>query len=126
MVIFGRRKENILSTEAAVAELAGCFVVEVGQRQAWTFIGFADNRPTPGRETRLYIDAEWHLHPSGQMGSDPFIQLLELDGLTVDAARTSTDPASLVVMFDNGARLVVAAEPAFPTSGAAWWLADWR
>ena len=44
-----------------VTELVGSFVVEIGIRQAWPFVGFCDNRPTRSRETRLYIDATWSI-----------------------------------------------------------------
>jgi hypothetical protein len=40
-------------------QIAGSFVVEVGFRQAWPFLGLCDNRPTPAQETRLYIDTSW-------------------------------------------------------------------
>lgn len=113
--------------EVTVDELAGCFVVEVGQRQAWTFIGFADNRPTPGRETRLYFDADWRLKPPMQATEDnPILQLLELDGFTIETALMVGEPLSLVITFDGGPQLTIAGEPAYPTSGEAWWLTDWR
>jgi hypothetical protein len=32
-----------------VEQLIGSFVVEIGFRQAWPFLGLCDNRPTPCR-----------------------------------------------------------------------------
>ena len=39
----------------------GWHVVEVGMRQAWPFLTFAD--PVTGRETRVYVDAAMRISP---------------------------------------------------------------
>lgn len=119
-------QDRPVDSEAAVSELAGSFVVEVGQRQAWTFIGFADIRPTPSRETRLYIDAIWHTSPAGAPSRHHMLRLMDLDGSTIETASTVGDPASLVITFEGGPQLTIPGEPAYASSGGAWWFTPWR
>lgn len=108
------------------SDLAGCFVVEAGERQAWPFVGFCDNRrSSPLRETRLYLDCEWHVSPSSASGSNPLLGLLELNNLTVAAAFTDDRTPSLVIEFEGGASLTVSGEATASTTGEPWWLSTW-
>jgi hypothetical protein len=50
---------SVMIYSVDVNQLACSFVVEIGFRQAWPFLGFCDNRSTPAVEIRLFIDASW-------------------------------------------------------------------
>ncbi len=106
-----------------VKDLAGAFVIEVGIRQAWPFVTFADNRPTSTREMRLYVDsvalvdgrrvdvgddAEWMSAVAG------------LNGGTVTRAQVGGD-GSLRIDFADGAVLEVSGVPQAATAGEPWW-----
>lgn len=41
--------------------LRGCFVTEVGVRQAWPFLTFCDSNLNPAQERRLYIDTAFRI-----------------------------------------------------------------
>jgi hypothetical protein len=94
------------------AGLVGTFVVEVGERQAWPFLTFCDNRTTPPTETRLYIDADWSVTGARGMGG--------LMMLTVQNA--SVRDGSLHVELSGGAALDVSGVPNQDTVGDVWWL----
>jgi len=104
-------------------ELVGSFVVEVGQRQAWPFVGFCDNEPTPELERRLYIDADVLVtDPLGRPvdpGRDVVAALMNLDGLTVQQAETEN--GDLRLSFDDGSVLVVRGVARADTVGEPWW-----
>lgn len=107
-------------------ELVGCFVVEVGERQAWPFVTFCDNRPTRSREVRLYIDTEFWVIPEPPPGVDrvlEFVRLASTNNLMVD--RVVAGDSGLLLDFGDGQQLQIAAEPRADTTGDVWWLSDW-
>lgn len=99
--------------------LTGCHVVEVGLRQAWPFVTFAESA---GRESRLYIDTVFSVEPAFlDVGDDEQRRLLALAEIlmgTVIAASVSADGA-LSLAFD-GIRLVVRGESAPFTTQDNW------
>jgi hypothetical protein len=90
-----------------VEQLAGSFVVEVGYRQAWPFLGFCDNQPTPPQETRLSIDASWTIEANPSVAgsaSDDVTWLTAataFNGTTIDTARVGDD-GSIRLTTDSG------------------------
>jgi hypothetical protein len=98
---------------ATPAKLVGGFVVEVGSRQAWPFVGFCDNAPTPPVETRLYIDTDYEV-----VGVDGLPALM---GLTVSSAGVGPGE-SLAIVFAEGAKLVISGDANATTTGDVWWL----
>jgi hypothetical protein len=106
-------------------DLVGCFVVEVGERQVWPFITFCDNRPTPSREVRLYVDTAYSVTDPGEgrstEGSVP--ALLELNNLGV--AGVDTEGESLVVRFSEGPQLIISNDVQPWTTHDVWWLSPW-
>jgi hypothetical protein len=110
-----------------VTELVGSFVVEIGIRQAWPFVGFCDNRPTRSRETRLYIDATWSIDDVVDDVEDDDRRLLtaaRLNGVNVVRTYGGTD-GSLNVETDRGHTLVVSGEPTARTVGEPWQFSRW-
>lgn len=114
-----------------VDQIAGSFVVEVGFRQAWPFLGLCDDRATPAQEARLYIDAPWAIEaavPVGGGAHDDIAWLtaaVALNGRTVDNAQVDDD-GTLRLTTDDGLVLVVSGQPKPYTVGEAWRLSDWR
>ncbi|WP_433288134.1 DUF6188 family protein [Micromonospora sp. CA-244673] len=114
-----------------VEQVVGSFVVEIGFRQAWPFLGLCDNRPTPAQEARLYIDASWTIEvaTSARGTADDDIAWLTaaiaLNGRTIDTARVYDD-GSLSLTTDTGITLVVSGEPEPDTTGEAWRLTSWH
>jgi hypothetical protein len=111
-----------------VTELVGCFVVEVGLRQAWPFIGFCDNRPTPAVERRLYIDADAEVSPASAGSAfeteESLVQaMMALNGLTVETAAVDATHA-LRLSFNDGHALLVHGEARPDTTGDVWWFGD--
>lgn len=109
------------------SDLVGCFVVEVGERQAWPFVTFCDNRATPPREARLYIDTLVQVESpdSAAVPDGPvLVQLLALNNLSVTGIEQTS--GSIVVAFDNGSRLRVSGEAEKWTTGDVWWFGPWR
>ena len=92
--------------------LVGSFVVEVGERQAWPFLGFCDNRKTPATEVRLYIDADCEV-----VGGDG---LADLMSLAVEGAEVADD-ATLYLQFGEGRSLTVSGTARSDTVGDVWW-----
>ena len=89
-----------------VDELVGAFVVEVGVRQAWPFLGFCDNRGASSRETRLYLDAFWSIDGEPGSAADTQHWLVSADalnGLTVSDA-TVESGGTLRLKFAGGRR----------------------
>jgi len=111
-----------------INRLTGCFVVEIGVRQAWPFVGFCDNRPTPSRETRLYIDASWSIDTAvvDDVEDDErwLLTAARLNGANVVGAYVGTDGA-LNVETDEGHTLVVSGETTASTVGRPWWFSRW-
>ncbi|WP_146246813.1 hypothetical protein [Actinoplanes xinjiangensis] len=114
-----------------VGRFAGSFVVEIGYRQAWPFLGICDNRPTPAQEARLYIDTAWRIEATsfveGHADDDMAWLAAALDLIegTINAARVDDD-GSLLLTTGSGAVLAVSGEPDPTTIGEAWWLTGWR
>lgn len=113
-----------------VDQLAGCFVVEIGLRQAWPFLGLCDNRPSPAQELRLYIDATWSIEADSlSTGSDDdstwLTAALGLNGETIDHALVDSS-GTLRMTMASGLSLVISGEPESYTVGDAWWLSGWR
>ncbi len=112
-----------------ISELVGSFVVEIGIRQAWPFVGFCDNRPARSRETRLYLDAMWSMN--GDIGDNVddderwLLFAANLNGATVVEAHVDSDGA-LTLETAEGQVLAVSGEPTAATVGAPWWFSDWR
>jgi len=111
-----------------ISGLAGSFVVEIGIRQAWPFIGFCDNRPTRSRETCLYIDAAWSIAAAAvdDIEDDErwLLTAARLNGANVVGAYVGTDGA-LNVETDEGHTLVVSGEATARTVGEPWWFSRW-
>ena len=109
-------------------DLVGTFVVEVGVRQAWPFITFCDNGPTPPREARLYIGTSFAVN--GVDSASPYdeetsICLLPLNMLLVASAEWKRG-SPLTINFDDDSRLDISADPADWTTGDIWWFSPWR
>jgi hypothetical protein len=108
-----------------VGQLAGCFVVKIGLRQAWPFLGLCDNRPTPAQQARLYIDTSWTIEatPSAAGSADDDTAWLTaaaaLNGTTIETARVEHD-GSLRLTTDVGITLVVSGKPGPETVGEPW------
>ena len=113
------------------AQIAGSFVVEVGFRQAWPFLGLCDNRPTPARETGLYIDTSWAVEsPSSASGAarDDVAWLtaaVGLNGQTIDRVRVDDD-GTLCLTTDAGISLSVSGKAEPYSVSEAWKFSDWR
>lgn len=113
-----------------VEDLIGTFVVEIGVRQAWPFLGLADNRPLKAVELRLYLDTDWSFG-EGQTGrTDREAELvdwvkmaLDLDGLTVEDAQKA-ESGELTLRFTDGHALTVNGMARYDTVGEPWWIAD--
>lgn len=112
-----------------VDELVGAFVVEVGVRQAWPFLGFCDNREASSKEARLYLDTVWSIDGGpARSAADTHHWLTavdDLNGLTVLKATAETGGA-LRLEFAGGAGLSISPETTSESSGEAWWLTPWR
>jgi len=112
-----------------VSGLAGSFVVEIGIRQAWPFVGFCDNRPARSRETRLYIDADWSIDAAvvDDVEDDErwLLTAARLNGANVVGAYVDTD-GTLNVETDEGHTLVVSGEATASTVGEPWGFSGWQ
>ena len=112
-------------TSGAMA-LAGTFVVEVGIRQAWPFIGFCDDRGKKAREIRLYIDAPWSIgDTTGDTDSDDkwLMSALQINNCTV--SNVLVDPEfNLRIDLFNAPSLTVSGKPAATTAGEPWWVGE--
>lgn len=101
-------------------DLPGWFVVEVGRRQAWPFVTFAD--PASGDEARLYIDAMFRVGSTDVVDRDEdaaIVALLQLEGLTVQ--RVHRDGAAITLHFDDTS-LSLSGTADARTSGDTSWL----
>ena len=102
--------------------LVGRHVVEVGRRQVWPFLTFADAETA--REVRVYVDAAIAVEPTPggtlHQGDAEVVPALEgLLGLTVTVARAGEE--GLVLGFGD-ATLRVSNEPNAVTTGSPWWV----
>lgn len=114
---------------AEPAEIGGCFVVEVGERQAWPFITFCDGTSTPSREARLYIDSSWHVRqqqilPPPPHPVDDWHSLLNLNNQTVERVDVSAG-GDLEIQFVDGPQLTVSGIPRADTVGEPWRFTPW-
>ncbi|WP_327038087.1 hypothetical protein [Micromonospora maris] len=114
-----------------VEQIVGSFVVEIGVRQTWPFVGLCDNRSAPAQETRLYIDASWTIEAttSTSGGVENDIRWLTtaaaLNDTTIDTAWIDED-GGLHLTTDSGLALAVSGEPEPYTTGEPWRLSGWR
>jgi hypothetical protein len=114
-----------------VEQITGSFVVEIGVRQAWPFVGLCDNRPTPAQETRLYIDASWTIEATTSTSGgaeDDIIWLTAaaaLNNTTIDTAWIDED-GRLHLTTDSGLTLAVSGKPESYTTGEPWRLSGWH
>lgn len=111
---------------ALPSDLIGSFVVEIGVRQAWPFVGFCDNRSTPPTERRLYIEAGIEVRPvrEAATGDSLFTQLVALsvlNGLTVTSTEVDDDH-TLHIFFTEEGVLIINGEPGPETSIEPWWV----
>jgi hypothetical protein len=108
-----------------LGDLPGCFVVEIGERQAWYFIGCCDNRSVRSCEIRLYVDAAWR-RQSDEAGATAheLVRLAGLNGLTVLEARCHDD-ATPHLAFADGETLTIAGRANEDTVGEPWWSSPW-
>ncbi|WP_327039678.1 hypothetical protein [Micromonospora maris] len=119
----------------APEQLIGCFVVEVGLRQAWPFLGFCDNRSTPPQESRLYLDTDWCVEAPelvrGTVDDEAawLTAALALNGTTIAEAQV-TDDGTLLLATTDQRSLVASGQPQSAPVGEPWWLSDvpsrWR
>jgi hypothetical protein len=114
-----------------VEALRGQFVIEVGVRQAWPFLTFCDNRPTPPRETRLYIDTAFRVDSSEPTFADgdvdaAAVRLLELSDRTVTDVRVGSGNELWLVFDDGQAALDIEGMPREFTTHDIWWLSERR
>jgi len=108
------------------AKLAGTFVVEVGTRQAWPFIGFCDDRGIKSTEFRLYIDAPWTIgDTTGDADSHDtwMVSALEINNRTVSNVLVDAG-SNLRIVFLDAPSVTVSGEPTATTVGDPWWLGD--
>ena len=108
------------------ADLVGCFVVEVGVRQAWPFLTFCDNAPTPPVERTLYIESWIEVVPAteivpGESLRTQWQALYVLNGLTVESIDVRGD-SDLHVGFTTGEKLTVGGEQGPDASQPPWWI----
>lgn len=111
-----------------VEELVGAFVVEVGVRQAWPFLGFCDNRGVQSEESRLTLDTSWSIgdEHGAELDSQRWLLAADaLNGLTVSQVTVESDGA-LHLGFADGPVLRVSAETSAESTGVPWWLARQR
>ena len=98
------------------SDLVGCFVVEVGVRQAWPFLTFCDNAPTPSVERRLYIESWIEVVPAAEIVPTDSLRtqwqaLYVLNGLTVESIDVQGD-SDLHIGFTTGEKLTIGREQA--------------
>jgi hypothetical protein len=112
-------------------QVVGSFVVEIGFRQAWPFLGLCDNRPTPAQEARLYIDASWAIEgatsTSGSANDDIawLTAAIPVNGRIIETVQVSDD-GSLTLTTDIGITMVISGEVGPDTIGEPWRLTGWQ
>lgn len=118
-------------THQAADVLPGRFVVEIGIRQTWPYLTFADNSDAATvPEIRLYIDSTFNITPvPAELGAGDeddeklwLLCLAEVLNLTVQDVIVEGD-ATLVVNFHDDVRLNVSGRAAPWTTHDVWWLA---
>lgn len=120
----------MLYQDDAPALLRERFVVEIGIRQAWPYVTFADSRDgVSPQEVRLYIDSSFTVMPGptvlGSADEDDekfrLLRLTEVLNLTVHDV-TVDDDGSLMVSFHDNVCLRVSGHSQIWTTGDVWWL----
>jgi hypothetical protein len=113
------------------ALLRGWFVVEIGVRQAWPHVTFANNDAARSpAEVRLYIDSHFAVAPPpANLGTSKedhertwLLRLVEILNLTVQDATVGEDN-SLALTFHGDVSLWVSGVAAPWTTHEVWWLA---
>lgn len=107
-------------------KLVGMFVIEVGTRQAWPFIGFCDDTGFKAREFRLFLDAPWAVgDTSGDADAHEtwMVSALEINNRTVSNVLVDADSDLRIDLF-NAPSLTVSGEPTASTVGEPWWLGE--
>ncbi|MGY2010751.1 hypothetical protein ACW9HC_27540 [Nocardia gipuzkoensis] len=122
-----------MNRDDAPALLRERFVVEIGIRQAWPYLTFADNRDGAfPQEVRLYIDSSFTVMPdpavlgSGEEDDEKLrlLRLAEVLNLTVHDV-TVDDDGSLMVSFHDNVRLRVSGHSPLWTTHDVWWLGSY-
>ncbi|MBG0829663.1 hypothetical protein HS041_18015 [Planomonospora sp. ID67723] len=124
-----------MHTQVQLEDLPGTFVTEIGQGQVEYFITFCDNRTTPSRQTRLYMDCDFQI----EAGSNPELsrlitehrhplaQLSALSSLTVEEIQVNAS-GELIMRLDDDVVFTVLNQAARddPHSYAEWRLGWWQ
>ncbi|MGK8502883.1 hypothetical protein [Nocardia asiatica] len=122
-----------MNRDDATALLRERFVVEIGIRQAWPYVTFADNRDGASpQEVRLYIDSSFTVIPDpavlGSREEDDeklrLLRLAEVLNLTVRDV-TVDDEGSLMVSFHDNVCLRVSGHSSPWTTHDVWWLGSY-
>jgi hypothetical protein len=124
------RQLDALTAAGIPALLRERCVVEIGIRQAWPYVTFAnhhDEATIP--EVRLYIDSSFTVIPAptdlgtGEEGDEQLwlLRLAEVLNLTVQDAAVD-DNANLIVTFHGNVCLRVSGHGASWTTQDSWWL----
>ncbi|MFF0613839.1 hypothetical protein ACFYUD_34765 [Nocardia tengchongensis] len=118
-----------MNHDDAPALLRERFVVEIGIRQAWPYVTFADNRGGASpQEVRLYIDSSFTVVP-GPAALDSveeddeklrLLRLAEVLNLTVHDV-TVGDDGGLMVSFHDNVYLRVSGHRQLWTTHDVWW-----
>ncbi|MFF5294872.1 hypothetical protein [Paractinoplanes globisporus] len=109
-----------------VDELVGCFVVEIGVRLAWPYVGFCDNQPSRARETRLYIDAPWSFNELIAEDDDQWLHTArKLNLATIERAWVG-GAGELHLVTAEGDRLAISGEATANTVGEPWRFTRWQ
>ncbi|MEV6175158.1 hypothetical protein AB0L99_44055 [Streptomyces sp. NPDC051954] len=123
--------------EYVVVNLATCgpaflvdyFVMEIGIRQAWPFVTFANNQEGADlAEVRLYIDGAFTVESAGSPldGAEHddiqlwLLRLAKVLNLTVEEAVMRED-TTLFLRFDGDLCLQISGSPATWTTADVWW-----
>ncbi|MFE5286257.1 hypothetical protein ACFRAQ_14935 [Nocardia sp. NPDC056611] len=119
-----------LNHDDAPALLRERFVVEIGIRQAWPYVTFADHRDEASpQEVRLYIDSSFTVMPGPAVPvpaeeDDEKLRLLRLAEVLNRTVHDVTveDDGSLMVRFHDNVRLRVSGHSQPWTAHDVWWL----
>jgi hypothetical protein len=99
--------------------LVGRFVIEIGKRQAWPFLGIRE--PQSGREIRLYVDTTCSVSSRKFRQDDAKLicALERLNSLTISQVDVSSD--ALILKFGNEV-LRIGGVGNDLTTQAPWWV----
>jgi hypothetical protein len=89
-------------------DLPGTFVIEVGQGQVELFVTFCNNRSTPPRQTRLYMDCDFQIESGGRSEltqlishNHPLAHLSVLSNLTVNESHVTAAGEVIIRLGDD-------------------------